>query len=36
MEAERDALLNKGSSRAKGKKPTDFEMQSIITKLKSK
>lgn len=35
MEAERDKLLNKGSSN-KIKKPNEFEMESIINRLKSK
>lgn len=36
MEAERDALLNKSGSKTKPKKTNDFEMESIINKLKSK
>lgn len=36
MEVERDNLLNKGNGKAKGKKFNDFEMESIISKLKSK
>jgi hypothetical protein len=36
MEVERDSLLNKGGSKNKLKKGNDFEMESIINKLKSK
>ena len=36
MEIERDNILNKGGNKAKGKKIGDFEMESIINKLKGK
>lgn len=36
MEAERDNILNRGVINNKVKKPTEFQMESIINRLKSK